>query len=83
MKLCVQGADKYWCASLLSMQVSALLANPWLQHMECHHLLAALAGVLVGLPQRGIAVGGGVYKVGYWQQLQQLFLSWQAPEMRR
>jgi hypothetical protein len=67
------------------MQVCGLLANPWLQHMECHHLLAALAGVLVELGQRqfGTAPAGIACGVSYSQQLQQLLQTWQAPEMRR
>lgn len=67
----------------LQHQVSALLAIPWLEHWEFHHVIAGLAATLVKLPQRGIAVAGGVYKVGYWQQLQQLMLNWKAQEMKR
>ncbi|WIA41938.1 hypothetical protein OEZ86_009249 [Tetradesmus obliquus] len=67
-------------------QVCGLLANPWLQHMECHHLLAAAAGVLVelGQAQFGAAAPSGIAcGVPYSQQLQQLLQTWQAPEMRR
>jgi hypothetical protein len=73
-------------AAFLLPQVCGLLANPWLQHMECHHLLAALAGVLVELGQRqqyGAAPSGIACGVPYSQQLQQLMLTWQAPELRR
>jgi hypothetical protein len=53
--------------------------------MECHHLLAALAGVLVELGQRqfGAAAAGIACGVPYSQQLQQLLQTWQAPEMCR
>jgi hypothetical protein len=70
------------CAGL---QVCGLLANPWLQEMECHHLLAALAGVMVELGQRqfGAAAATNACGVSYSQQLQQLLQTWQAPEMRR
>jgi uncharacterized protein (DUF1501 family) len=74
--------------------VCGLLANPWLEHVECHPLLAAIAGVLVEveqrshnkqqqqqvmLPSRQSAVPGA----RYGEQLQQLLGAWGAPEMRR
>jgi hypothetical protein len=54
--------------------------------MECHHLLAALAGVLVELGQRqfgSVAPAGIACGVSYSQQLRQLLQTWQASEMRR
>jgi hypothetical protein len=73
----------------LSPQVSALFANPWLEHMECHELLAAVAGVLVELrqyeQQAAGSTGSSTSGTGlpFHIQLQELFSAWSALEMRR
>eukprot|EP00879_Flechtneria_rotunda_P008144 GHRR01008529.1.p1 GENE.GHRR01008529.1~~GHRR01008529.1.p1 ORF type:complete len:494 (+),score=174.37 GHRR01008529.1:547-2028(+) len=67
-------------------QVCGLLANPWLEHLECHHLVAGIAAVLWELqqPQTGrMFVENRVDNCCYKGMLQLLFLSWRATEMRR
>jgi len=80
------------CAWLLHaglVQVSALFANPWLEHIECHELLAGLAGVLVELQQHEGASASSSSSSSdgssthFSRQLQQLFLTWRTEEMRR
>ena len=79
----------------MPLQVSALFANPWLEHIECHELLAGVAGVLVELQQHETPAaaaaaapasssgGSSGSNVPYSKQLQELFRSWGMQEMRR
>jgi hypothetical protein len=75
-----------------TLQVSALFANPWLEHIECHDLLAGVAGVLTQLKQYEAAAADAAELCGtsghssgtaFSRQVEELFLTWGAREMRR
>lgn len=84
---CCQAKMCAWLLHVGLVQVSALFANPWLEHIEYHELLAGLAGVLVELQQHEGASTSSSSSDGssthFNRQLQQLFLTWRTEEMRR